>query len=540
MKTSKQTPFQIFEDGSRFYKRLENGSDLFVYPINESDRGDARVNFSIDRDEEILMIRDTSTWDDVNEGTVLTDQGFHFIFDNGNVKDSSCFISWEEIEKVEYQEQQLYFCYYDGGEVKISMYYFLKDREDNVVKRIGLKLASLFTEMAQAVEPQEDPIAAAFGEWDDLQDAGKYEEAYKYAKDLQTYDLGAKQWLAFECAARSAYMLEQNEKAIEEIDQAIEIIEENSDLVELFDMRYRNYKELGNDKEARKDCLTVKQLATNEEYTDGTLMKDYAAANFKEIDKRFVEGFLDRPYNERKVLLPVKKYTDLYQDIVNVIEMANLPEGISFPTGHPIANQLYIGHPLLPHLYIPFENYQLELIEDKLREFCYIAQAWGATEIIIKCINDKREDYSGKGKQKGEGELGYKAAGANASRNKEYSNQLEEELSQSIQLHQTFTPTTAPYLPKDLVWFYNEPKWHTLYKQRMAGSFGTHTVRIETRKSQMIESNELTDIKGEIKTLLFSAKGAWEKSEQSKYQIQENAVLEIKVNFAPWDQLTQG
>lgn len=540
---SNKSPFQIFKEGCGFYKRLDNSIDVLVYPIDESFRSLARANFGIERSEEILMIRDTSFWNSKNQGAVLTDKAIHVISDNDNInEDTTINWSWEIISKVEYQEMNLYFYDYQGNNSYIGMSYFLKDGSDErLVASVGRQLASLLTRMAQASEPQEDPVVVAFGEWDDLQNAGKFDEAYKYAKDLQTYDLGTNQWLACDCAASSAFQQKLYEIALEETNQALQLVEENSPhIVGLLYRKYSCYHLLGNDNEARKDCLTVVQHATDEKRADGVLVKEDAKADFTVYEKQFVEGYLDRPYNERKVLMPVKKYTDLHQEIVNVIEVANLPKEIIFPMGHPIANQLYIGHPLLPHKYIPFENYQLELIEDKVREFCSIVQALGATEIDIECLNSNSGDYSSNGKRNIEGNAGHKVVDVNGSYHNEYSRRLIEELNHSIKLHQTFTPSSAPSLPDELIWYNNEPSWQRLYNQRMTGSLLTHEERIETRKSQMVESNELTEIKGEIKTLFSSAGGSWTKNEEAKYQIQENAVLAINVKFAPMNQLAGG
>ena len=72
----------------------------------------------------------------------------------------------------------------------------------------------------------------------------------------------------------------------------------------------------------------------------------------------------------------------------------------------------------------------------------------------------------------------------------------------------------------------------------MEGSLLTHEERIETRKSQMVESNEMKEIKGEVQSLFSSAGLEWSKTEELKYQMQENAVLSIKVKFAPMSQLS--
>ena len=60
-----------------------------------------------------------------------------------------------------------------------------------------------------------------------------------------------------------------------------------------------------------------------------------------------------------------------------------------------------------------------------------------------------------------------------------------------------------------------------------------HEERIETRKSRVLEGTELNSIEGEFKNLLLSANGHWDKKMEEKFELQENAVLAIRVQFAP-------
>lgn len=102
---------------------------------------------------------------------------------------------------------------------------------------------------------------------------------------------------------------------------------------------------------------------------------------------------MEQPYNKRKTLLVVNEYSDLRQERLSVININTLPyTNIEFPIGHPVAYQLYIGHPYIAQKYIPFESYELELIEDKIREFCQIMQSLGAMEITIECLNSSTND----------------------------------------------------------------------------------------------------------------------------------------------------
>lgn len=301
--------------------------------------------------------------------------------------------------------------------------------------------------------------------------------------------------------------------------------------------KYYIYWAINNNISARKDCLTVMLNATDQYGIDGELMKDEATKDFGELEKSYVDSFLDLPYNERKVLMPVKEYVDLHQDRVSVIRMDNLP-AIKFPMGHPIANQLYVGHPLIPSKYIPFENYQLELVDDKVREFCILAQSLGATEISIECLNSSSSNEMGSNKQNISGEAGTRLIKAKGEYHQDRSRQMIDELSHSICICQTFTPSNKPFVPENMVWYDEEPSWQRLVSQRLSGGLTSHEERIETKKSQMVVGRELTELKAEVNSLYVDMKMSISEEEEAKFTQQENAVLAIKVKFAPINQLT--
>jgi len=75
-----------------------------------------------------------------------------------------------------------------------------------------------------------------------------------------------------------------------------------------------------------------------------------------------------------------------------------------------------------------------------------------------------------------------------------------------------------------------------LYQQRLKGIL-SHEERIETRNSQVLSGSELKEIKGEVETI-FEANGEWDESMEEKFVQEDNAILSIKVKFAPLSQLT--
>jgi len=303
-------------------------------------------------------------------------------------------------------------------------------------------------------------------------------------------------------------------------------------------LRYDIYHELGDNVNARRYCLEVKQNSTHDmEFQDMNLQEE-SIKEFDIIENEFVQHFLELPYEERKLIVPVKSYSDLSQNTLSVLNIKNLP-AINFPIGHPIANQLYVGHPYLPFKYIPFENYELELLEDKIREFCQVMQFLGATEINIESVNSLSSNNDRKLNQKANAGLDYKLASGNVDYGRDRASKFVDDISKSISLHQTFTPKAAPCLPDNLVWYSNEPSWQRIYDQRMQGKFdmNDHEERIETRKSQVIENSELKQISLEVKNLIIRANGSWEQSMEEKFEAHENAVLSINVKFAPLDSL---
>lgn len=511
-----------------------NDCDCFAGRIPEDVKGSVRQNFGIDFSEDVLFVRDTSFWNSRDQGLVITSSGVYCIPDNDSPDDKIAF-SWDIVKNVIYKDSVLYFFGY-GDETdycQIHISFFMKDDDDRKAYRLGNKLAQMFTSMAQSIEPEADPFDEAWNYYQQLGNEGKIDEALRFAlscKDKEGLE-------AFHLYAGACYGQKGDYKnAIAIFDEGLTKCEPQSPLATwLYYYKYSWIHASGNDAEARKFILPVIQNATEDmKRDDGLSIREDAMNDLEACDKEYVAHFLEQPYNRRKVLLPVNSYTDLSQNHLNVIDIKKLDcSGISFPIGHPVAYQLYVGHPYVAQKYLPFDSYELELIEDKVREFCQLAQCLGATEISIESLNSSSSDQHSNTEQNVSGKVDYKFASASGSGNRNGSKHLIEVISQSINLHQKFKPNAKPYLPESLVWYPNEPSWQRLYEQRMHGALQQHEERIETRKSRVLEGTELNSIEGEFKNLLLSANGHWDKKMEEKFELQENAVLAIRVQFAP-------
>ena len=526
----------LFKRECSFMRDEHNGSDCLVYPkISEKDRAATRSNFGISKDETILLIRDTGFWNSRDQGLVVTDEGFYCIVDNDKPEPFS--FGWQCLIDVKYQELSLHFKDTQGDEAPIHMSYFLKKTDDNHMARIGKLLARVFKKMAESVKPLKDPFDIACENYDNLKRQKKYQDAIDLCNECIKNDIGVPYF--FHSLISDIYgCMKDWQKCVEYNSIGIKECEEYSDdkfKVYLQYQLYSAYHNSGNDIIARKDCLSVMLNATDQTCND-VLIKDDAQQDFQIYEKTYIDSFLSFPYNERKVIIPVKKYVDLHQEHVAVLNIQNLP-AINFPMGHPIANQLYVGHPLIPAKYIPFENYQLELVEDRIREFCMLAQSLGATEISIECLNSTNSNRNNKIKVNNSGSVETLWVDGKTNQHIERSRHMIDELSRSVSLHQTFEPRNKPTIPEGMVWYDNEPSWQRLVSQRLSGCLTSHEERIETKKSQMLEGQELSAIKTEVKSLYADMDITIDKTEESKYAQQENAVLAIKVKFAPISQL---
>lgn len=524
---------KVFWKSDTNLRGLNNGSDLFIYPVPDYAIHLLRNNFQLNIDEIVLYARDTSFWNNKNQGTVVTDWGVRYICDNDSIN-QIVQIKWIDVLYVEYNGESLYFFFDEerNNHYAIHISQFLKENNPSY----GRKLADIFTRMAKT-QDIEKIIDETFAEYNKLIEKGKTDEAIlvalKYRKEYDDLTFSPS-------VAELYYKKGQYEKAIS-------LLTEDYNSLSIKDIYWHNvlnyykydiYNKIGDINNARRYCLEVKQHSTLDmEFNDINLLQ-VSNKDFELIEKQFIQNFLNFPYEERKLIVPVKKYSELSQNTFSVMNIKKLPP-INFPVGHPIANQLYVGHPYIPSRYTPFEKYELELLEDKIREFCHVMQFLGATEITIGSINSLSKKKERIINSIISGGINYKSVSGNVDWKHDKVSRYIDDISKSISLHQKFTPKASPCLPSDLVWYPNEPSWQRIYEQRMQGNFdfNEHEEHIETIKSQVIENSELKQISLELKNLIIHGNGKWEESINEKLEAHENSVISIRVKFAPLDKL---
>ena len=209
---------------------------------------------------------------------------------------------------------------------------------------------------------------------------------------------------------------------------------------------------------------------------------------------------------------------------------------IKFPIGHPKPNGVYVGHPYNPNQYVPIENYDYELLNDRINEYCYLLQCLGATEIEITNTQGETKSQSNSRSTTTSGGVSGKIGSVNVEYGRDRSNSSENETLLKIGRHQHLNPTEKPYIPEGLAWFPNEAGWQRLAEQRLNGKLLTHNESISSQKGQVLSTSDIENIKADIGVFLLSIN--FNRNVNVTSEIKNNATSEwnVRVVFKPLEE----
>lgn len=529
---------QTFVSKARGLKNAyHNGSDIFYIDIPEETKGAIRKNFQLSFDEDILFFRDTSFWSSSDQGMVITTSGIHLLPENNSPEEIYA-IGWSDILKVEYKDLNIYISYYDGDLLPLEINFFFK--KNNVDSEYAQYFADVLTEIACLCEPQ-DPSDDMLSNIFMLIEEEKFSEAYAAINEYQAL-YGYQPYFGWE-KVQMAMKQKDFSKAQYESERLLQAIEEEVDNPEAFNEEKSGalnaigyiYLQQENYAEARRYYFNSIQFSPYEE------SKNFRHQKFQDIDKKYSEHFAELDFNQRKLLLPVNKINSLDSKQIAVMRM-DFSGALQFPIGHPIADQLYVAHPYISGRYIPFEDYDLTFLEDRLREFCWLAQCLGATEVTIESEKDKSFDnktntsssYSGKASPS------HIKVSVEGSYEKNREDSRFEQLRNKLSLNQKFSPSQKPFVPDGLVWYEHEASWKRLATQRLQGGLLEHVERMASNnhESAMVKASDLVSLKAEFMELIqIEGQYKKEKEVESSFKKKENISLRIHVTFAPINQL---
>lgn len=427
-------------------------------------------------------------------------------------------------------------CEYDD----FYLIYFLDDSildVEKTLKRLKYSIESLFNKIKKGIsildnnhdkakESYKKAINEAF-ETEDYQKAFTILEEYHFLIDYFFFKFD----LAFTLS-----MLEEDNKAIEVLDELIKSEEEQkvnywSDKAKLF--KSAMIEDTGNYYEALQ--LFNEGLKN---YEDKESSGYYSQERSNELYTKYLESFKELPYKDRKVIYITNSTEKYKSDTLTVLQANQLPD-ITFPAHHPINNETYIGHPFNNNLYIPIQNYDNELLIDRINEFCYLLQCLGAESITIENINSN--DNSNKSNRQTDinaGASGLKI-GFEVDNKNIQKDSSESQISLRIGKNQTFNPSKFPYVPNGLTWLANEAGWQRLIKQRLEGSLLEHNEFMSSNQSQILNTNEINDLKVDLKVFFNKANVNVKKDIDAEIKNSSSTEWKVQVKFKPIDQFNE-
>lgn len=523
---------------------LNNDSDLFVLKMSGTRRGIIRSKFSISYDEEILFFRDTSSWNNSNQGLVITTLGLYILVEYNKPEDL-IMIPWEMINYFEFKDDCMLLFYDDDNDentaFEIHKSYFFKSFNSTFEENsFSNYLASLLTKISNLVEPDTE-MEDMMEEIENLIEKEKYDDALRICNELESLE-GDSLWLRFQ-KLDIAVEQDDSQKMISEGEVALQFIQNDETENEVEENFWNDEKayvlssigfafaDQKNYSDARKYFLSSLEYANSD--MRSTLQEEFILS-----DDAFMSSFSEMKYNKRRLIVPVSKFTSLDTSLISVLDINKLDD-FQFPSGHPIANELYVCHPYLINNYIPFDDHELVFLEDRIREFSWFAQALGASSISIESISDNTEDNRQDSTRAIKGEAGRKFLKAEGSYDEERKNAKLEELKKRLTLQQHFIPHSKPFIPDDLVWYEFDSSWKRLATQRLQGGLLEHQEVISLNKNRVVESDNLLDIKAEFEGLFLKAKGSYNSSNKGKFQETQNLELRIHIKFMPINQIQQ-
>lgn len=536
----------IFQNGVTSLLRHSNNNDCLILNISDSDKSLVRNNFGLALDEQILWVRDTSFWGNKNQGLVVSDKQIVYIPNNDNPKDRLN-IDFNDIQHVEYREMSLFVWNYQEEYYKLHLSLFFKNSEESSGLIADAKtLANTLTEMAKSVGHVE--TETVFDHMSNLLNEKKYDEVADCAKQIVSdadYDNNAKclgyVYLA-DALSQKGYLDEDKgmnsymRDAIEACDQAMELCEDEDPF------RYTIFKQKGEIEQMADDVRSARNCFIAAMDSEDFDLKKNAKNSYELLTREISSdksSFLNDDYNKRKFLFTVsndKQIPGCYDKEDNVqwiFSLGLIPNYINFPVGHPQPNTLYIGHPLKPGVYIPFENATEQLFMEKVRELCYLAQCLGAVEIKFKRIKGLDVSNSESSCLEHSGEAGRKflnvggSLGVSGSETNTYSSK------DGVELVQRYSPIKKPFCPEGMVWYDSDPTWQTLVKQRLNGNILSYVEHVSSIETTTVSSNQLMSLKGSFEYLFAKASGSYDAKTDKTFSKTEEIEWEIDMKFKP-------
>ena len=432
-------------------------------------------------------------------------------------------IRWWEITKVSYENEHFMFFNSEGKNFKnINVRTFFP-------KEISISTGDSFSAgLTSVASIAPNPLQLA--------QENKYSEAIEAVNYYITIDSSielyvTRAFIYYDKAIKSNDNKNLLQEALTEIEKTIDHCKDHEECWKLH--KYKGHILELMDKITDSRNTYMKSLAEapeEQKYKLQNMIREFEEAN-ADLWNNYV---LKVPYKERKYIMLVEdsKIKNCAVSGITIFNSSNVPNCINFYDNMPLNNELYVGHPYNPSVYIPYNQAEDILFQDKIQEFCYILQQLGAEEITITSLKGQKINETNNKKEELEvaanaGRFGNASLNIDSST----SNLMDRTSHEQYDVKYVYDPIDMPEMPSETIWYQNQPKWQRLVQSRIDGNTLEYTECISSKLTFFTSSSEKEDIKAKLKVLMANIEGRSYEEEEKQLKEETETIWRVSVKF---------
>lgn len=432
-------------------------------------------------------------------------------------------IRWWEITKVSYENEYFMFLNSEGKIFKnINVRTFFP-------KEISISTGVCFSEgLTSVASIAPNPLQLA--------QENKYSEAIEAVNYYTTIDQSIELYLTrafiyYDRAIKSNDNKNLLQEALTEIEKTIDYCKDHEECWKLHKYKGHILELMGKITDSRNAYIkSLAEAPEEQKYKLQNMIRELEEANADLWDNYILRV----PYKERKYIMLVEdsKIKNCAVSGITIFNSSNVPNCINFYDNMPLNNELYVGHPYNPSVYIPYNQAEDILFQDKIQELCYILQQLGAEEITITSLKGRKINETNNKKEELEvaanaGRFGNASLNIDSST----SNLMDSTSHEQYDVKYVYDPIDMPEMPSETIWYQNQPKWQRLVQSRIDGNTLEYTECISSKLTFFTSSSEKEDIKAKLKVLMANIEGRIYEEEEKQLREETETIWRVSVKF---------
>ena len=432
-------------------------------------------------------------------------------------------IRWWEITKVSYENEHFMFFNSEGKNFKNINARTFFPKEISIYTGVGFS-----GDLTSVASIAPNPLQLA--------QENKYSEAIEAVNYYITIESSielyvTRAFIYYDKAIKSNDNKNLLQEALTEIEKTIDYCKDHEECWKLHKYKGHILELMGKITDSRNAYM--KSLAEAPEEQKYELQN--RTTKLEEANADLWDNYILRvPYKERKYIMLVEdsKIKNCAVSGITIFNSSNVPNCINFYDNMPLNNELYVGHPYNPSVYIPYNQAEDILFQDKIQEFCYILQQLGAEEITITSLKGRKINETNNKKEEVEvaanaGRFGNASLNIDSST----SNLMDRTSHEQYDVKYVYDPIDMPEMPSETIWYQNQPKWQRLAQSRIDGNTLEYTECISSKLTFFTSSSEKEDIKAKLKVLMANIEGRSYKEEEKQLKEETETIWRVSVKF---------